>query len=485
MLTLIRESTPALDEFVVSEVKGYIDEYERISLGSVKVVLSIDKLVTRSKFNLDVVPFIQSRNQAAMNDKLAAMSLKDKRGDESQNEESSSTSLVSNSQAKLKKFTAHSLPRSDDRRVALQMLLLFILRKHVPLKYRTTDSFLEAYPTLSERPRAEQEKLCTTANWFDLALLTLKPENNKSFLISVIPRMAEGAKARYITGSGESCQTRDRVFIFRKEGNCEPVKRAPRNRPSFGYSSSQRASKSRKTAGKDAQVLQSVFELGRIEMEETGRGRGGTGASLLEKHGYPSDQNEVAYHQNDTPPIGTSGLQALTESALSDSAHVQYFNGLGIPPQQLEDWITPPLLPPLDPPLDPPPVLDPPLAPPPAPTSTHPTTDTVIVGRSGSTDSPSTNVVSGGGSISGASVTSANTVGVSQQLVPVGINGDINGSNESFLTDKSLVNAGMGAAGGAKDDPLGSLLSRGKVGSKYGGIFKKMSLGGAGSQTSS
>ena len=97
---------------------------------------------------------------------------------------------------------------------------------------------------------AEQVKLHSNGNWFDLALLTIKPQNNKSFLMRVIPRMAEGYKAKYITGSGESIQTKDRVLIFRVEGDCEPIKRAPRNRSRFGrFGSSRRASKRAKSNG--------------------------------------------------------------------------------------------------------------------------------------------------------------------------------------------------------------------------------------------
>jgi hypothetical protein len=90
------------------------------------------------------------------------------------------------------------------------------------------EPFLEKHPDFQPRTAAEQEKLRTTANWMDLAFYTIQPKNNKTFILNLIPRIVEGRNAKYITGSGQTRATSDRVNIFRLEGNCEKIKRPPR-----------------------------------------------------------------------------------------------------------------------------------------------------------------------------------------------------------------------------------------------------------------
>jgi hypothetical protein len=48
--------------------------------------------------------------------------------------------------------------------------------------------------------------------------------------MNFIPRIVEGKNARYITGSGQTRATTDRVGLFRSEGNCEKVQRPPRKK---------------------------------------------------------------------------------------------------------------------------------------------------------------------------------------------------------------------------------------------------------------
>lgn len=64
----------------------------------------------------------------------------------------------------------------------------------------------------------------------DLAFFTIQPRNNKTFILNLIPRIVEGKNARYITGSGQTRPTADRVNLFRMEGNCEKIKRPPRRK---------------------------------------------------------------------------------------------------------------------------------------------------------------------------------------------------------------------------------------------------------------
>jgi hypothetical protein len=89
---------------------------------------------------------------------------------------------------------------------------------------------LSIYPELRERGPAEQEKLRLTANWMDLAFYVLPSKNNKTFILNLIPRVVEGRGVKYITGSGQTKPTTDRVTLFRGEGQCEKVVRPPRKK---------------------------------------------------------------------------------------------------------------------------------------------------------------------------------------------------------------------------------------------------------------
>jgi len=95
---------------------------------------------------------------------------------------------------------------------------------------KSVDSFLERYPDFKDRSTSEQDRLRNSANWMDLAFYTMQPRNNKTFILNLIPRVVEGRNARYITGSGQTKPTSDRVNLFRWEGNCEKIKRPPRRK---------------------------------------------------------------------------------------------------------------------------------------------------------------------------------------------------------------------------------------------------------------
>lgn len=92
------------------------------------------------------------------------------------------------------------------------------------------ESFLQVYTDFRERTSLEKERLRHSANWMDLILHVMQPRNNKTYLLALIPRIVEGKNARYITGSGQTKATSDRVEIFRIEGQCEKIRRPPRKK---------------------------------------------------------------------------------------------------------------------------------------------------------------------------------------------------------------------------------------------------------------
>jgi hypothetical protein len=144
------------------------------------------------------------------------------------------------------------IAKDNDIRLSFQALFLFILRRKMTPKCKSRarviaticpgdvmnflvidaslESFLERYPDLNDRSAVEQGRLRYSANWMVLTFCTLQPRNNKSFIVHLIPKIVEGKNARYITGSGQTKATADRVNLFRTEGECEKIQRPPRKR---------------------------------------------------------------------------------------------------------------------------------------------------------------------------------------------------------------------------------------------------------------
>ena len=57
-------------------------------------------------------------------------------------------------------------------------------------------------------------------------------KKNKGLILQVIPRLIEGWKVKYITGSGQTMATKDRVHIYETEGHVKPFHRGKeRNKP--------------------------------------------------------------------------------------------------------------------------------------------------------------------------------------------------------------------------------------------------------------
>ncbi len=158
--------------------------------------------------------------------------------------------------AKKMQIKIQDMAKDDEIRISFQALFLFVLRPYIPIKCdtvfsnsisivltyclcvyvfltcidKTCDEFLEKYPDFKERGSSEQDRLRNSANWMDLSFYTIQPRNNKTFILNLIPRVVEGRNARYITGSGQTKPTTDRVNLFRWEGNCEKIKRPPRRK---------------------------------------------------------------------------------------------------------------------------------------------------------------------------------------------------------------------------------------------------------------
>jgi hypothetical protein len=114
--------------------------------------------------------------------------------------------------------------------VAILTLLHLLKNLFAPdnMKYQSLESFLEVYPEFENRPSAEQEKLFFSANWMHILFQITTAKKNKGLVMTVIPKLVEGNGVLYVTGSGQTQPTRDRVTLYEREGNVQPIKRLHR-----------------------------------------------------------------------------------------------------------------------------------------------------------------------------------------------------------------------------------------------------------------
>jgi hypothetical protein len=96
------------------------------------------------------------------------------------------------------------------------------------MKYTTLEGFLEAYPMFQDRASSEKDKLFHTANWMHILFQITTAKKNKGMVMDILPKFVEGNGVQYVTGSGQTQPTRDRVTVYETEGNVKPIKRQHR-----------------------------------------------------------------------------------------------------------------------------------------------------------------------------------------------------------------------------------------------------------------
>lgn len=100
-------------------------------------------------------------------------------------------------------------------------------------KYQSVDAFLYAYTnhsSFTEYSTDEQITLMEIANWMNILFFYGSAKKKKGLIIEVVPRLVEGPDAKYITGSGQTQATADRVLIYEIEGGVKPAIRLKRRK---------------------------------------------------------------------------------------------------------------------------------------------------------------------------------------------------------------------------------------------------------------
>ena len=103
-------------------------------------------------------------------------------------------------------------------------------------KYQTIESFLKAYPSKYDNlDIIDIECLRKTANLMVILLSMVTPRKNKGLAMTVVPKVIEGINTKYVTGSGQTKATADRVHIFETEGGISAFRRGGRTKSSSKY----------------------------------------------------------------------------------------------------------------------------------------------------------------------------------------------------------------------------------------------------------
>jgi len=107
--------------------------------------------------------------------------------------------------------------------VVLHMINSTISHKH--MKYQNTNIFLSVYPRFVHYDEKDVKTLCRVANWMVILFNLIPAKKNKGLILAAVTKFVEGPGVNYITGSGQTSATADRVFIYETEGNVKPTKR--------------------------------------------------------------------------------------------------------------------------------------------------------------------------------------------------------------------------------------------------------------------
>lgn len=112
------------------------------------------------------------------------------------------------------------------------------------MKYPTFDEFRTTYVGWFDQENLEElDHLWHVANWMNFLFKMITARKNKGLAMQVVPKLVEGWEVKYVTGSGQTKHTANRVHIFEFEGN---VKANHRNKFKSSSGSSKKATSSQK-----------------------------------------------------------------------------------------------------------------------------------------------------------------------------------------------------------------------------------------------
>jgi len=215
---------------------------------------------------------------------------------------------------------------------ALWYVILEAIKKIIKvrdMKFPTLDSFLTAYEDrFSSEPEPEKIVLWQTANWMSLLFKMITARKNKGLAMQVIPKVCEGWDAKYITGSGQTKATANRVHVFETEGSVKPNERGRARLKKRELESEEEVSKG--PAKKRHRPDKATSEAPAVKKTTQKSKRAGSDFAFAEPRGSvsqsrgarPSNRFQVAgMHQlEETQDVCTNDEKAYWERDRSDAA---------------------------------------------------------------------------------------------------------------------------------------------------------------------
>jgi hypothetical protein len=121
------------------------------------------------------------------------------------------------------------MKKVDEMRLCLEaaFIMLVISRPDsAPLLLKTTEEMVTRYPEFITVPEPELRVLISFRNVMVIAMQCISPRYNKNRLLTVVTRIVEGRGKRYVTGSGQTDFTTNRVTIYERESGLSPTPRS-------------------------------------------------------------------------------------------------------------------------------------------------------------------------------------------------------------------------------------------------------------------
>jgi hypothetical protein len=113
--------------------------------------------------------------------------------------------------------------RFNDKFLIVEAALIMMLSSRAEKQYLKVDmdEFLREFPDFAKIDDPERTALLNYRNMMAAALEVVPGKWNSNHLLDVVTRIVEGKETKYVTGSGATKQTRNRIKIYDKLANIE------------------------------------------------------------------------------------------------------------------------------------------------------------------------------------------------------------------------------------------------------------------------
>ena len=117
----------------------------------------------------------------------------------------------------------------DEKLIMLEAVVIILLSFHPEVcsyKYIDNNALIARYPEFESTSRSSDlDKLRGFANFMNFTFYFVTAKLNRQHVFNIVTRITEGKDVRYVTGTGKTQSTSDRVLIYNREGGILPKSR--------------------------------------------------------------------------------------------------------------------------------------------------------------------------------------------------------------------------------------------------------------------